>query len=172
MKYTKSHLSKIIIVVAILTIFISCKKEITETYLNFEQSELIVDVDEDVNSFRIVTLKEIRVFEYDIDDYRRIMYCSGCSEPPTIYLVSDTTKTTAKENVHFINTAYNSDIDDFTKLDETKSYIDIEIIPENITEEVAICYISRSSPETNYTDSGIIVTRENKLKVILRPKSK
>lgn len=175
----------ILLSIAILTIFASCTKERVDTYFSFEQSELIVEVDENVTSFRIITVKEIVTTEIDSKIYRmNVKYCDGreldnyTPTPLRVKLVTDTTKTTAKHNIHFINTGFEYSIGDFTLLEGDKSYRDVKIIPENITEEVVIYYDNNDSWSTYYRDKNgkTVTTIEapaniiNELKVILRPK--
>lgn len=182
MTHTKLQLSKIIVIIAILTVFTSCdvgKEDIAQDYFGFEQSELIVEVDKDVKSFRIVTIKQTVIGEIGKNSgYTR----SGTlTDIPLIGLETDTTRTTAKNNIHFINTGSKGNIGDFTILDEIKSYKDVEIIPENITKEVVIYYYAdglgnrldhdnKNGVLTIATEPPANLIRE--LKVILRPKSK
>lgn len=90
----------------------------------------VVEVTPDTKSFRI-----------EIEFYEPI-YENELTEEPHIIL--DRTNTTAKHNVHFINNTSSSFIGTFSKESLVKWYRDVEIIPENITEEVRIGYFNNS----------------------------
>ena len=119
---------------------------------NFNTFEQIVEVDADTKKIRI----------------------EGNVSTPISYLTQvvflDTVKTTARHKVHFINVVGSTQgsVEGFV-VESTKVYLDVEIIPENITEEVVICYTllynDYGNPSSKNTPEEI-----NTHKVILRPK--
>lgn len=122
-------------------------------YYSFIESEQVVEVDADTKSFRIV----VRKIENNGD------------APVVVFL--DTTRTTARHKVHFINDV---DIDtlslrqsiytigDFTPMDSLNMYYrEVKLLPENIKSEVVI----------HYSLANVPYDLINQLKVILRPKT-
>ena len=101
----------------------------------FKQSELIVEVDETTTSFRIEGEFSEKFSTYGL-------------------VGLDTLRTTAKHKIHFINTGEHADnIGDLTQSDGLKAYRDVTILPENITEEVAISYFTT---ELIYSDDPVM----------------
>lgn len=143
----------IVILFLIITSLFGCKDvdpydnlQYTDVNLvGFTKSEMVVEVTAETKSFRIEV--------------------EGTIESPKkgtgIGINKD--ETTAKHNVHFVNTPdpLAMDIGEFIPMPEgKKSYKDVEIMAESITEEVVIVY------EQQHKNSDKLI---HKLKAILRP---
>lgn len=126
-------------IIALAILFTSCKKEVHdssddedvyEPYIvtfTFNEEVTIIEVDENVTSFRIAgTLSDNATPKYIENLY--------------VDVKLDKENTTARHNVHFINVSK----DPFKHSDGFNVYKEVKIIPENITSEVSIIYLAHN----------------------------
>lgn len=143
----------IVLSVLFVILLIGCEKEdLPRSSYHFVRSEEIVEVTEKTKSFRL--------------EVNWTGYFDGSKHFSPIFIIENAT--TAKHNVHFINTPGQwGTIGAFEHLFEGKTYKDITIIPEKITEQVVIVYSTKSVLEDYPGEEGLF----NQFKVILKPKT-
>ena len=119
---------------------------------SFVQSGITVEAKPDTKSFRI----KVRRDTPDTD---------------TIKVYLNRTTSTAKNGIHFKDVfGLYGTIGEFTETDNGECYRDVEIIPENITEEVTVdYYINGGMPSYNGSASNTSDVKIYKFSVRLKP---